>query len=367
MGNIISTKGNCNNVKNQSNLDQFTSKNGNINMNNRINDTKINSYFNKSTNNHIISNTNSINCSNFGMSIEDKNTRILKQNYLKLVEDNEKLIKDLAEKNKLSIEKEKENEKLKIIFQDNEKDMKNLNNLNKDFENQIMTGRKSLMKYLKDYEDLKRTQNKQWLNEQAYKLGKFSIQRAGTRLIEVWEDGEKILNLKQNIKDLKNNKEDLEKFKKRLANAIKKKDTKEKGEKQELNPNQLNQNFSTQQNNNFLLPNNIYHNNNIFSYNNTNLEDYNDHDILELKELINFKVTKITKDESECLEKLEKLEIEKIKYQIEFKRFLEEEKCRYGINSKEKWPILSNRYLILSLLGRGGYSEVYKVKYFFLF
>jgi predicted nucleic-acid-binding Zn-ribbon protein len=40
----------------------------------------------------------------------------------------------------------------------------------------------------------------------------------------------------------------------------------------------------------------------------------------------------------------------------------EETQCRYGgTNSKEKWPILHNKYLILSLLGKGGYSEVYKV------
>lgn len=40
----------------------------------------------------------------------------------------------------------------------------------------------------------------------------------------------------------------------------------------------------------------------------------------------------------------------------------EESQSRYGgVNSKEKWPILSNKYLILSLLGKGGYSEVYKV------
>lgn len=321
------------------------------------------------------------------------------------MEDNEKLIRDLSEKNKFLYDKEKENEKLKLILIENEENLNSINMLNKGYENQIALGRKSLIKYLKDNEDLKRNLNKIWLNDQAFNLGKFSIQRAGARLMEVWEDGNDIKNIKAELKEIKNNKDDLEKIKKRLAVAIKKKENKEK----EINNNSngistgnntiyssnisfkdfssvkenamlltgnvtrnaelsnINGGNLNNSSNNFLHPMNIYHTNNVSSLGNfgssANLDDYTEHEIAELRELINFKLAKLGKDETDLIEKLEKLEIEKIKYQIEYKRNLEEEKCRYGNNSKEKWPVLANRYLILSLLGRGGYSEVYKVKF----
>lgn len=39
----------------------------------------------------------------------------------------------------------------------------------------------------------------------------------------------------------------------------------------------------------------------------------------------------------------------------------DEEFSKYcGIHSKKKYSVLANKYLILSLLGKGGYSEVYK-------
>ena len=45
----------------------------------------------------------------------------------------------------------------------------------------------------------------------------------------------------------------------------------------------------------------------------------------------------------------------------EFKRVRDEEFSKYcGIHSRKKTTVMSNKYLILSLLGKGGYSEVYK-------
>jgi tousled-like kinase len=45
----------------------------------------------------------------------------------------------------------------------------------------------------------------------------------------------------------------------------------------------------------------------------------------------------------------------------EFKRMRDEECSKYcGINSKNQYTVLKDRYLILSILGKGGYSEVYK-------
>lgn len=55
------------------------------------------------------------------------------------------------------------------------------------------------------------------------------------------------------------------------------------------------------------------------------------------------------------------LDKEKCLYLQEYKRLKDEEFSKYcGINSKKKYSILAKKYLILSLLGKGGYSEVYK-------
>lgn len=55
------------------------------------------------------------------------------------------------------------------------------------------------------------------------------------------------------------------------------------------------------------------------------------------------------------------LDKEKQNYLNEFKRMRDEESSKYcGINSKKKFSVLQGKYLIVSLLGKGGYSEVYK-------
>lgn len=74
--------------------------------------------------------------------------------------------------------------------------------------------------------------------------------------------------------------------------------------------------------------------------------------------------------ELQLRDKLVDLEKERILFQAEYKRFHEEERCKFNsINNnplKEKWPLLNDRYLVLALLGKGGYSEVYKVRIYIL-
>jgi tousled-like kinase len=66
-------------------------------------------------------------------------------------------------------------------------------------------------------------------------------------------------------------------------------------------------------------------------------------------------------EERRLKEELHLLEKEKIYYLQEFKRMRDEEFSKYcGINSKNMFTVLKDRYMILSVLGKGGYSEVYK-------
>ena len=81
----------------------------------------------------------------------------------------------------------------------------------------------------------------------------------------------------------------------------------------------------------------------------------------EEKEILKFKASLNEKAKAILEEKLEELRKEKVLFQEELTRITEEESSNYWGKSKEnQYKILNEKYLLLSLLGRGGYSEVYK-------
>ncbi len=89
--------------------------------------------------------------------------------------------------------------------------------------------------------------------------------------------------------------------------------------------------------------------------------EFNNIDKNEQKEIYQFKQKMLENEERRLREELQLLEKEKSSYTNEYKRIRDEESSKYnGIHSKKKYSVLQNKYLILSLLGKGGYSEVYK-------
>jgi tousled-like kinase len=81
----------------------------------------------------------------------------------------------------------------------------------------------------------------------------------------------------------------------------------------------------------------------------------------EQKEFLTFKINMKQKEESKLRERLEQIKKEKIVLANEMKRQNEElNSTLWGKKATEKFKVLNNQYLVLSLLGRGGYSEVYK-------
>jgi len=80
-----------------------------------------------------------------------------------------------------------------------------------------------------------------------------------------------------------------------------------------------------------------------------------------MKEIYQFKLKMYENEERRLREELTLLDKEKTLYMQEFKRLRDEEFSKYcGVNAKNKFTVLKDRYLILSILGKGGYSEVYK-------
>ena len=77
---------------------------------------------------------------------------------------------------------------------------------------------------------------------------------------------------------------------------------------------------------------------------------------------LHLQVSLICKEQDKLKEKLDKLETEKNVHIQESRRIVEEDNAKYAqqTNEFEAWPVLHGKYLLLSLLGKGGYSEVYK-------
>lgn len=294
----------------------------------RPSEPKINEYFSKVS----LSTSSTASKSN----LDEKEMKLYNQNLNRLSDENDRLMKDCMEKTKIIMDYGKEHEKYRCLIRENEENIRNLTVVNRQYENNVNLGKGSLIKIMRELEEMKRAQKRDWINEQGLRLGRYAIQRAGSKVIEIWEEGEEFISIKNKIKDIFTQKEELEKQKKKL-NYMKRKDMKDsnKDGKDSLINSNINLNESSE-----------------------NIE----HEINEQKDLICFKLNLLMREEMELKARLEKLDTEKIIYQQEFNRRTEEDKCRYGTNqSPEKWPVLSNRYLVVSLLGKGGYSEVYKV------
>lgn len=299
-------------------------------------DVKINEYFKTSekniNNNLSLSNSNTnLQSNNYtlnninNLQTPDTNFKVIK----KLTDESERFQQQVAEIKKLFLEKEKECEKLKHEIIENEDHVKNLSEFNKQSEIQLTISKRSLVKYLKELEDIKRTNIKKHLNEQEYKLGKVMSTRMGNKSIDTWEQGDEYIRLNIRSKAIEKEKELLDQQKRNLVNFLRKKNT--------------------------LVINNTT-NNDI-----NNVDIHLENEVNDHKELILFKLASFAKEDQEIKDSLEKLDIEKTLSGIESKRVREEDTSRYGsLNSIDRWPVLSNRYLILSLLGKGGYSEVYK-------
>jgi len=81
----------------------------------------------------------------------------------------------------------------------------------------------------------------------------------------------------------------------------------------------------------------------------------------EQKEIYQFKQRMFENEEKRLKEQLYMLEKEKCHYLLEYKRVRDEESSKFcGVHRSKTYTVLQNRSLILTILGKGGFSEVYK-------
>lgn len=298
--NSTSNLGNNNN--NEAAVTNTNSKTNNNNKESKGYDNKINSYFKQSST--VKDNKNSTNNKNK----EEQNNNInesFKNNQNKDVVNKEtymqeiaKLKQELEEVKRRKAEKDIELNKLKFNYSNLEITNSNLRNDLESANEAKDRATDSLVTSLRDLEEMKRTKQKEWVNLQSFKIGKYRTQSHGMNINQIWEDGVEIKEARQELEDILKEKEEEKRLKKKIGSG--------------------------------------------------------NYDKLEVYK---FKMEMLSKSEQEVKEKLIKLIKDRITFEAEEKRLNEENKCNY---SKKNWPILKNRYLILSLIGKGGYSEVYK-------
>ena len=202
-----------------------------------------------------------------------------------------------------------------------------------------------------------RKEKRIWLNEQAIRLGRLTTQRQGTKFVEVWEEGEGFKKLQLKLKEIQTEKDEIERLKKNRNKA--------KLKKQGSLPAVPTDGFTGSNTSRGTTASNgsltgLMTMNEVSEY---DLEEseFNNIDKNEQKEIYQFKQKMLENEERRVREELQILDKEKCFYLNEFKRMRDEESSKYnGIHSKKRYSVLASKYLVLSLLGKGGYSEVYK-------
>ena len=232
-----------------------------------------------------------------------------------------------------------------------DEELKNSIDSNNVYKNNV---KKLTSKMVLKIEQFQRQENRRFVDQQKDRLGEKCTYRDGVKNVEVWVDGSEMKRTKQRLQDIKIKKEELEKDKKDLK--LKKSD------KNGLTvPNMPKEKQSE------LIYGTSASDDSMFdvSKNGASLEK----NVIEAKDRLNAQIMTQTREEDNLKDQLERLEVEKISYLQEAKRLFEEQHCRFGKPSfilgateeqTKPWPILENRYHLLSLLGRGGFSEVYK-------
>ncbi|CAB3994310.1 serine threonine- kinase tousled-like 2, partial [Paramuricea clavata] len=161
------------------------------------------------------------------------------------------------------------------------------------------------------------------------RLGQYVPTRQGAHFLETWEDGFSFKEIQKQQDAINQQKEEIEKKKKLLtkrkppATGKEKKNSKVGTDSEFAKP---------------PIPASL-----------TPLEYYEQDEILKLR------AAYTKKEESDLAMELEKLERERNLHIREMKRLQSEDKSRFKDN-----PTLSERYLLLHLLGKGGFSEVHK-------
>ncbi|KAH7675262.1 Non-specific serine/threonine protein kinase protein [Dioscorea alata] len=152
------------------------------------------------------------------------------------------------------------------------------------------------------------------MRQESLRLGNVGVIRAGTVISETWEDGQALKDIHTHLKSLLESKEAIEKHRKSL-----KKRQSDKGDGSDAETGMSEEDFLIQD------------------------------------EIYKSRLASIKREEESALRERDRYELEKARHIREMKRIRDEDASRFN-----NFQILNHRYALLNLLGKGGFSEVYK-------
>ncbi|XP_008789869.2 serine/threonine-protein kinase TOUSLED [Phoenix dactylifera] len=152
------------------------------------------------------------------------------------------------------------------------------------------------------------------IRQESLRLGNVGVIRAGTVISETWEDGQALKDLNSHLRSLLEMKEAIERHRKSL-----KKRQHDKGDGSDVE------------------------------------SGMSEEDFLIQDEIYKSRLASIKREEEYYLRERDRYEVEKGRLLREMKRIRDEDGSRFN-----NFQILNHRYALLNLLGKGGFSEVYK-------
>lgn len=196
------------------------------------------------------------------------------------------------------------------LTQQLEKELKDM----KDAEQQMKPKRtKTLSDLLICVSKAEREEARRKVSQDSLRLGNVKVIRAGTLITETWEDGQALKDLNARLRNLLEVKEAMERQKKSLK---KRQSDKTDGADSD-----------------------------------TAVQE----DVLYHDEMWKSRLAGIKREEETILRKRDRYELKKARLIREMKRIRDEDDSRFN-----NFQILNHRYALLNLLGKGGFSEVYK-------
>ena len=103
-------------------------------------------------------------------------------------------------------------------IKENEYIINELSKYKNNSENEIKECRYELSNMVKEIGNLQREKRRKWIHEEQYNLGKLSVQRfSNGQIMDYWEDGTKMVEIKKKLEKIKLQKEEIEKRKRKLS------------------------------------------------------------------------------------------------------------------------------------------------------
>ncbi|MCL7043289.1 hypothetical protein MKW94_021987, partial [Papaver nudicaule] len=232
----------------------------------------------------------------------------IEEEFAKLRAENERLKKDLLKMHQEASEQHQLSSQLKKEASEQQQLSSQLKQELNDLKNQEQQTKLKRIKVISELlisvSKAERQEARMKVRQDSLRLGRLGVLRAGTNISAKWEDGQALIDLNSRLKHLLEKKESVEREKKSLK--------KRQSEMPEED---------------FLIQDEIYET----------------------------QLASIKRDKEDSLQKRDQYELEKGRMIREKKRISDEDDSRFN-----KYQILNQQYALLNLLGKGGFSEVYK-------